>query len=212
MYGNISEQFKVHREISICVQSDSATIMELLLYAEELEFISPTWSEKRKKTFVLGRLAAKQALATYGIEACPVLRGVMNEPVWPDSFKGSIAHKDNIAIAAVTKDDSYAGIGIDIEETSFLLDSTHAQLFCSDDELDYVAKNPFNAVLFFSIKESVIKAYYMAFGKLTEMRDVSCRKLLYNSSCSNIKVKYILVNQHIISLCMIHNTIKEQYS
>lgn len=92
MYHNISEQLRVHRKISICVQNDSTAITESLLHADELTLISPMWSEKRKKTFVLGRLAAKQALATRGIETCPVLRGVMNEPVWPYSLKGSIAH------------------------------------------------------------------------------------------------------------------------
>ena len=72
--------------------------MESLLHAEELALIPPTWSEKRKKTFVMGRLAAKQAMESYGTTTYPVLRGSMNEPLWPDTFKGSIAHKDNIAI------------------------------------------------------------------------------------------------------------------
>ena len=114
-YGNISEQFGVTGKINISVKEDSETIMESLLHAEELALIPPTWSEKRKKTFVMGRLAAKQAMESYGTTTYPVLRGSMNEPLWPDTFKGSIAHKDNIAIAAVTKDPSYAGIGIDIE-------------------------------------------------------------------------------------------------
>lgn len=204
MYKNLSEQFDVNGKISICAQKDSAAITELLLYPEEEALFSPTWSEKRKKTFVMGRLAAKQAMAVYGTVTHPVLRGFMNEPVWPDTFKGSIAHKDNIAVAAVTKDDSYAGIGIDIEDTRFSLDDTHTCLFCTDEELAYVAKNPFNAILFFSIKESVIKAKYVAYGKLTEMTEVDCCKLLRDHFHPNIKVKYVLVNQHVISLCTIY--------
>ena len=97
-YGNISEQFGVTGKINISVKEDSETIMESLLHAEELALIPPTWSEKRKKTFVMGRLAAKQAMESYGTTTYPVLRGSMNEPLWPDTFKGSIAHKDNIAI------------------------------------------------------------------------------------------------------------------
>ena len=73
----------------------------------------------------MGRLAAKQAMESYGTTTYPVLRGSMNEPLWPDTFKGSIAHKDNIAIAAVTKDPSYAGIGIDIEAVSY----THLDVY-----------------------------------------------------------------------------------
>lgn len=53
-YGNISEQFGVTGKINISVKEDSETIMESLLHAEELALISPTWSEKRKKTFVMG--------------------------------------------------------------------------------------------------------------------------------------------------------------
>lgn len=90
-----------------------------------------------------------------------------------------------------------------IEETSLLLDSTHARIFCTDGELACVEKNPSNAVLFFSIKESVIKAHYEACGKLTEMRDINCLELLHKSSRPNIKVEYAMTNQHIISLCMI---------
>ena len=203
-YGNISEQFGVTGKINISVKEDSETIMESLLHAEELALIPTTWSEKRKKTFVMGRLAAKQAMESYGTTTYPVLRGSMNEPLWPDTFKGSIAHKDNIAIAAVTKDPSYAGIGIDIEDAHSFLDTTHARLFCVDEELTYVEENSFNATLFFSIKESVVKANYMAYGKRTEMINVNCCKLLENRSCPKVKVKYILENRYIISLCMIY--------
>ena len=66
-YGNISEQFGVTGKINISVKEDSETIMESLLHAEELALIPPTWSEKRKKTFVMGRLAAKQAMERLGI-------------------------------------------------------------------------------------------------------------------------------------------------
>lgn len=204
MYENIAEQLEVNGKINISIKDDSATIKESLLHPEELALVSPTWSEKRKKTFVMGRLAAKQAMAVYGTITYPVLRGSMNEPLWPHTFKGSIAHKDNIAIAAVTKDKSYAGIGIDIEDAEVLLDNTHARLFCTDEELACVVENPFNAMLFFSIKESVIKANYVAYGKLTEMTDVDCCKLLGNHSCPDIKVKYVMVNRHIISLCTIY--------
>ena len=148
--------------------------------------------------------ALLEAMESYGTTTYPVLRGSMNEPLWPDTFKGSIAHKDNIAIAAVTKDPSYAGIGIDIEDAHSFLDTTHARLFCVDEELTYVEENSFNATLFFSIKESVVKANYMAYGKRTEMINVNCCKLLENRSCPKVKVKYILENRYIISLCMIY--------
>ena len=68
-YGNISEQFGVTGKINISVKEDSETIMESLLHAEELALIPPTWSEKRKKTFVMGRLAAKQAMERFKMEA-----------------------------------------------------------------------------------------------------------------------------------------------
>ena len=208
IYGSIPKQLEVNGKISISVTEDPVTITESLLHPKELALISPAWSEKRKKTFVMGRLAAKQAMADYGIETGPVLRGDMNEPVWPGEFTGSIAHKDDIAVAAVTKDNSYAGIGIDIEDTRLLLDDTHAGLFCTGEEMAYIANNPFNAILFFSIKESVIKANYAAYGKLTEMTEVDCCHLLRNRSCPDIKVKYVLVGRYIISLCMIYHHIK----
>lgn len=70
----------------------------------------------RRSEFLMGRLAAVEALRRLGAEG-PVGRSSQGAPVWPAGIAGSLTHHSGVAAAVVGRDSSgqgYSGLGIDI--------------------------------------------------------------------------------------------------
>src|SRR5699024_7191511 len=65
--------------------------------------------------FTAGRVCAHLAMARFGVSGA-VLRQPDGAPAWPPGLRGSIAHKERLAIAAAGRSESVAGVGIDVEE------------------------------------------------------------------------------------------------
>src|SRR5712692_10349689 len=74
--------------------------------------------ERRRVYFSMGRAAARDALAEFGIYSVAIERGPSGEPLWPDGIVGAISHAGDVAIAIVGRQNKYAGLGIDIEQLS----------------------------------------------------------------------------------------------
>lgn len=90
------------------------------LYKEEAVFIK-NCTEKRKNTFALGRICARKALSTIGIENFPILKGEGRSPIWPKGVAGSISHTKDCCVVAVARKHSKAStLGIDIEQANRL--------------------------------------------------------------------------------------------
>lgn len=121
----------------------------------------------RRTSFVGGRRAMRQALATIAHDAPAILATPRGAPLLPDSVRGSISHKDSIAVAlvALSTDDGNASprhVGIDVEldapratdvSRHVLVDAEIARLaHLPDDERLRVV------TLHFSIKEAIYKA------------------------------------------------------
>lgn len=71
---------------------------------------------KRQADFFHGRLAARLALRSLGVDGDTVIRiGDQREPVWPATITGSISHTTGIAGAVVASSSAVPGIGLDIE-------------------------------------------------------------------------------------------------
>ncbi len=70
----------------------------------------------RAREFAAGRQAARRALARIGFDGVTVPRSPERCPIWPKGIVGSISHSQNIAGAAVSRDDRLAGLGFDIEQ------------------------------------------------------------------------------------------------
>jgi enterobactin synthetase component D len=69
---------------------------------------------KRQAEYLAGRLCARACLAAYGC-ATDIGIGAHRQPLWPEGVIGSISHNARLAAAMVTRVDTCAGIGIDIE-------------------------------------------------------------------------------------------------
>jgi 4'-phosphopantetheinyl transferase EntD len=74
---------------------------------------------RRRRTYVAGRLALRQALSAAGASPSPadlpaIEADDRGAPRVPAGFRGSIAHKDEVAVALAGRDDG-ARVGVDVE-------------------------------------------------------------------------------------------------
>ncbi len=126
---------------------------------------------KRKSEFVAGRYLAKKALVSLGsYKNTDVGVGRNREPLWPDSFIGSISHSNEFAICAVASKYSVRRIGLDVE--CFLDGAVAKDIVDSillESEYKFVGSNsspnPIVLTLIFSAKESLFKALYPEVGR-----------------------------------------------
>lgn len=136
-------------------------------------------SAARRRDFVLGRTCARLALSAFHPHPPAVGRGVAGAPSWPSGFRGSIAHAQGVACAAVCRARTMLGVGVDIEAMA-RLDNDLVQSICRTDEL---AAFPGRApepgaswpLIAFVAKEAVFKALHPIFGRFLELHDVSIR-------------------------------------
>jgi 4'-phosphopantetheinyl transferase EntD len=73
------------------------------------------WGERRRRTFAMGRLAAREALAAFGADvALPILPDDRGAPCVPAPLCLSLSHKDEVAAALVAASGA-ARVGVDVE-------------------------------------------------------------------------------------------------
>lgn len=70
---------------------------------------------KRQAEFLMGRLAARQAIERLGVGASTPGIGPSREPLWQAGVTGSITHTSEMAAAIAVASSTARGIGIDIE-------------------------------------------------------------------------------------------------
>lgn len=134
------------------------------LSSAEQALIHPRAIASRQRHFVLGRIAAKRALAQLGAPAEPVLRSEHREPLWPVGIVGSITHACGHAVAAVALSENCGGIGLDMEHRSSFFDELVDQVAYGrerawiDGQRD--ADRPSRVLEVFSAKESIYKAFF----------------------------------------------------
>src|SRR5258708_11831857 len=70
---------------------------------------------KRVQEFAAGRLCARRALAEFGIVDLPIKVADDRQPIWPDSFVGSITHTGDFCAAVVAESRRIRALGLDSE-------------------------------------------------------------------------------------------------
>lgn len=141
---------------------------------------------KRQTEFIAGRLAAKYALLQYGYSNFNLKTGSQGQPLFPESLQGSLSHTSNqrqcLAIACVQKKQpTHRFLGIDIEyrqhQSIMNEHKSTLTLFLRAAELRYITEHstdlPLMALLLFSAKESIIKAWFHQYQKLINFTDIA---------------------------------------
>ncbi len=156
---DVSFQLAVASDYSMC------------LMTEEQKKISGA-VEKRKKEFSTCRVLAKQLMVELSGKKSywkkPLLSGSQREPLWPKSFKGTIAHKRELCAVAVASSSKYKSLGLDVESVShFKASPGIARHICTPTELEMLnlhregSEEYRNYLLkIFCAKECLYKALY----------------------------------------------------
>jgi len=118
------------------------------------------------------RWIAHGLLSSIGIKDFPVLRSPSGAPVWPDGISGSLAHDDEMAVAAVARIAGVGSLGIDVEPAIALPDEIAALVATDADVIGEVDRQLAGRVLF-AAKEAVYKAVYPLDHEILDYEDIA---------------------------------------
>jgi len=143
------------------------------LFPEELALVASA-VEKRRLEFARGRQCARAALRRLGFADSPLLSGSQREPLWPTGVVGSITHTHGLCVAAVGRQSSYAGVGIDVEPAA-PLQRPVAERVATEAEMSALRSLPplLAARLIFSAKEAFYKCQFYRTRQFLGFFDVS---------------------------------------
>lgn len=125
-----------------------------------------TLPERRRRTYVGGRAAMRRALAQLGAgDAAEIGVDDRCAPVLPSGVSGSIAHKDEVAVAHAARCADGSTLGVDVELSRRLSDGVVRRVL-RDEELEELEELALRGVLAasevalerFAVKEAIYKA------------------------------------------------------
>lgn len=131
---------------------------DLALRADEAEPFSNSIPKVRRLSGA-ARMVARTLLLQLGVSSCSIPKDAKGAPVWPPGVVGSLAHSDDIAVAAVALDTNALSVGIDIEPDVDLPDGL-IEIVATPDELRRYRGDILRSRLLFVAKEAVYKATF----------------------------------------------------
>ena len=132
--------------------------------------------ERRRRDFLLGRLAARRALESLAVPAAPVL-AAGKRPLFPRPTIGSISHSCGVGVALAGLCDVVGSVGVDVEFGRISLRA--ARGVCTADELAWTLSarsetaRAERATALFSAKESAYKALPAPAQSSLRWRDIA---------------------------------------
>jgi len=143
------------------------------LFPEEQRWIASA-VDKRRLEFSRGRQCARSALRRLGVPDGPLPSGSQREPVWPAGVVGSITHTQGLCVAAVGRQSSYAGVGIDVELDAPLQPAVAERIATAVEMGALGSMDPLLAArLIFSAKEAFYKCQFYLTRQFLGFFDIS---------------------------------------
>ncbi|CAN5426634.1 4'-phosphopantetheinyl transferase [soil metagenome] len=126
----------------------------------ELPKETARFAEKRLVEFLLGRHAAKAALASLGLDVGVLPIQAERAPGWPVGIIGSITHCTGYAGAAVARASDLRGVGVDAQPVPDAKSRAALQRTATDDEVALLRLDDemIGRTVAFSAKESLYNA------------------------------------------------------
>lgn len=143
---------------------------ELALLHKEMVSLSFPVIERLRASGAARRVA-RELMNSMGFASLPILRSTSGAPIWPTGVVGSMAHDDQIAVAAVGLRRDLDAVGIDIEPV-VPLQPDMLELIVTPRERQTVVDNPLGTKLLFAIKEAVYKATFPLDRKFLDFHDI----------------------------------------
>lgn len=117
------------------------------------------------------RAAARALLERLGAPGAAIPKHAGGAPVWPAGLTGSLAHDEEIAVAALARCERFAALGVDVEPAEPLPPDVLA-IVATVEELRPLQDNPLAGRLAFVAKEAVYKALQPLDGLRLEYDDI----------------------------------------
>jgi 4'-phosphopantetheinyl transferase EntD len=143
---------------------------EAALLPPEAASMSSSLLERRRASGA-ARLVARQLLSALGYPSSAILAGVDGAPQWPDGIVGSLAHDEEVAVAAVALQRDVAALGVDVEPAEPLPEEM-LDLVVTARERQQLKDDPLTARVLFAAKEAVYKAAYPRDRTFLEFHDI----------------------------------------
>lgn len=142
---------------------------QALLDEEAASIASPVVAVRRASG--AARIVARQLLTQLGYPRVPLPRKASGSPIWPAGIIGSLAHDDEVAVAAVGMQRDFDAVGIDVEP-AVALPPDMLMLIATPQELQRISGDPLRGKLLFAAKEAVYKALYPLDRVFLEFHDI----------------------------------------
>lgn len=117
------------------------------------------------------RIVARTLLAQLGHARAALPKSASGAPVWPAGITGSLAHDDQVAVAAVGRQRDVGAVGIDVEP-ALALPSETLDLVATRRERQDMNGDALGGRLLFAAKEAVYKAVHPLDGVFLEFHDI----------------------------------------
>ena len=117
------------------------------------------------------RIVARNLLAGLGVSNAALPKSASGAPIWPAEVVGSLAHDEEVAVAAVGMRCEVGAIGIDVEPAEEL-PSDLMDVVATPSERTLIANFRLGGRLLFAAKEAVYKAVYPLDQQFLEHHDV----------------------------------------
>ena len=117
------------------------------------------------------RIVARKLLASLGAPGAALPRSGSGAPAWPPGIIGSLAHDDEMAVAAVMRSGPIRSLGIDIEP-AIALPAEIVQMVTTPGERATYGNSILESRLLFCIKEAVFKASHPVSGVFLDFHHI----------------------------------------
>ena len=127
--------------------------------------------DKVRRASGAARIVARELMAGFGQAPSAVLKAASGAPIWPADFVGSLAHDQEVAVAAMARRRDAISLGIDVEPAQ-PLDTELLNLVATSNERARMPDHPNGGRLLFAIKEAVYKCAFPLDDVFLEHHDV----------------------------------------
>jgi 4'-phosphopantetheinyl transferase EntD len=176
---------------------------ERALLSQERELFSRATLAQRRQS-AAARCVARDLMSRMGLPQAPILKAPSGVPIWPAGLKGSLAHDDEIAVAAITDDKRISSVGIDIEP-ALPLPADIIDMVATASEQRIYSESLLKSRKLFVAKEATYKAVFPIDGRFLDFHDIEvdlARARAIISGRSDIKLSYAEAS-HLIAVAWI---------
>lgn len=162
--------------------ADELLPFQEILSGEETVVYNSFKIQKRKKEWLMGRMAAKCLLAERDVFSKPLTHYTISKDKYCRPFCDgsliSISHSNDRAVAAIALNQNCNFLGIDLEYIQDRCNSWYKDYFCSEELIN--GNNPSDGTRLWTVKEALLKA--LGLGLTVSLMSV-------NTACNRISMK-----------------------